>query len=164
MPAIVTRQNYSSMGEDALVVEVCFAAKPQYDISDYPNPGAYVKKYAGEFETFDDPRDAARAAVKIRRAWAKDCGKTVTIRHGFTGGMTMPFDAPEVGNGVIEILKWAAEKAQQLPKCFSCGSILGKERYHTPEYDAEEHEFCSPVCVDEFNQQEEDYRNSELDD
>jgi len=143
MPWVITRQSYSSMGEDALVVEVCGTpGETRYSIDNYSNPGALVAKYAGEFETFIDPREAAKTAVEIRKAWAKDSGKRITIREGFTGGSTCPFDEPAHGNGVKDILAWAEETYKDMPKCPECGEIMGKEKWKPTEFYVEDDEAC----------------------
>ncbi len=59
---------------------------------DYTNPDALVARYGGEFETYDDPREAVETAIAICKAWQEDGEKNVRIGIGATGGMTMPFE------------------------------------------------------------------------
>ncbi len=145
MPWVVTRQSYSSMGENANVVEVCgTVSQTRYSIDNYSNPGALVAKYTGEFETFDNPIAAAAAAISIYHAWKADGGKRLSIRHGFTGGSTMPFDAPEHGAGIRDIEAYAKEAYDLLPKCPVCGDIMGKETYISDFLPDEK--ICSENC------------------
>jgi hypothetical protein len=159
VPAIVTRQNYSSLGEDASVVEICYANAPRYPISDYSNPGALVAKYDGEFDTFNDPRDAVTAAIKIATQWKADGGENITIRHGFTGGDTMPFDAPNNADdmGAAEATEWAEKVYEKLLKCAVCGDVIGKEKwYPVCCHNDDSFACCSERCAEKASESNEE--------
>ncbi len=137
----VSRQDYSSLGERANVVEIAGGGR------DYSNPGQLVSKYPGEGEEYTDPRDAVTAAINILKRWEAASGTRVTIRIGHTGGNTIPFDAPSHGKGIIEAKKWANEKWEEMPKCPQCGEALPpeKEQYHLQ--DRTDEKFCSENCA-----------------
>ncbi|CAK9251244.1 unnamed protein product [Sphagnum jensenii] len=148
----VSRQNYSSLGEDdALVVEICGAAKTQYEAYEYANPGQLVGKYNGENEDYKDPREAVKAAISIANAWKADGGQNVTIRYGFTGGNTIPFDEPDnvEDMGAAEATTWADKAFESLPKCTVCGEIMGKEVwYPNHSYGDKSFQCCSERCAE----------------
>ena len=112
---------------------------------DYANPDMLVEKYPGEGVTYTDPREAIQAAFEIAQAWKRDCPKLkINIAHGFTAGMTMPFE----GSTKKEIKAWADKVYQGLPKCAECGDILGDEKYGLEDFPDEK--FCREYCAEEF--------------
>lgn len=139
---------------------------------DYCNPDALVKKYPGEFETFDDPREAAEVAIEICRLWRKDyipesermySKKWPHVKRdpryrpkvgaGSTGGWTMPLDACTFK----QLRQWAKKTWDELEKC-ACGKPLPakKKRWRADDWSGEE--FCSEYCAVreiEFQQQQE---------
>jgi hypothetical protein len=135
MPYTVTRQLQWPEGKQ--VVEISSGGL------DYTNPDALVGKYPGEFETYDDPREAVQAAIAICRAWRKDGGKGARIAHGATGGMTMPFDPCTFPAAIT----WAMKRYECLPKCARCGGILSERSIYVLE-DFGDEKFCSANCAD----------------
>ena len=135
MPWTVTRQlQWANRG--APVVEISAGGL------DYTNPDALTEEYPGEFETFDDPREAVRVAIAICNAWRKDGERKARARHGGTGGMTMPFDTCTFA----EARSWAEKRYEGLPKCDQCGEVLPKEYYTHPYLDDEK--FCREYCAE----------------
>jgi len=135
MPYTVTRQHQWPDGTSML--EVSAGGR------DYNNPDALVTKYPGEFETYDDLREAVTVAIAIYDAWRKDGEPEAQVGYGATGGDTMPSDACTYE----EAKGWAQERYQALPKCPRCGDLLGRQRYkHTERLDSDE-EYCSPHCA-----------------
>lgn len=64
---------------------------------DYSNPDMLVEKYqgAGEGQEYEDPEEAAEAAIEIHKLWSRDCpDEEIHIAHGFTGGLfkTLNYD------------------------------------------------------------------------
>ena len=110
---------------------------------DYTNPDALANKYQGEFETYDDPREAATVAIAICKAWRLDGEKKGKVGHGATGGMTMPFDTCTFK----ELLAWAKKAFQGLPKCDRCGEVLPERYYTHPDFPDER--FCREYCAEE---------------
>jgi len=135
MPWTVTRQRQWPDGTP--MVEVSVGGR------DYTNPDALAVKYSGEFETFDDPREAARVAIAICEAWHRDGETEAQVGHGATGGDTMPFSPCEYS----ELTQWAEERYAAMEKCPQCGDLLSKTRYTYPELP--DQVFCSEFCVDE---------------
>lgn len=137
----VTRQ--LQWPEGARVVEISEGS------IDYSNPGALSAKYRGEFEGFDDPREAVETAIEIAQRWqADEPDKRILIDHGATGGGTMPFDGmPLCPNTYMKLRQWANAQYETLPKCDCCGKPLGKERYTLVDYEPDS-VFCSEYCAE----------------
>jgi len=137
----VTRQVNTYTGDQ--VVEISDGSL------DYSNPGALCKRYPGEFDSFDDPREAVETAIKIAKAWQADKPEeTILIASGGTGGCTMFFEGEPLTDETFEGLQEQAEKAwEELPKCSRCGEVMGKEKWTHPDMFSEE-EYCSENCAD----------------
>lgn len=135
MPYTVTRQR--QWPEGTAVVEIS-AGSP-----DCTNPDALSAKYLGEFETYDDPREAVETAIAICTAWRWDGAPDAQVGYGATAGMTMPFEACTFQ----EARAWAQERAERLPKCDRCGDLLPNPPYIHLDLDGER--FCSEFCVGE---------------
>lgn len=110
---------------------------------DYSNPDALVEKYPGEFQTYDDPREAVETAIAICRAWRQDGKKRARVGHGATGGMTLPFDTCTFQ----EARAWAKKHYTELPKCDRCGELLPQKPWRHPGLDGER--FCREYCAEE---------------
>ena len=110
---------------------------------DYCNPDALCAKYAGEFEEYQDPREAVEVAINIVKAWRKDSKEHISIGVGSTLGMTMPF-SPDTFKGARA---WAKEVWKHLPKCAGCGEPLPdkRNRWHANEWDGLE--YCGEQCA-----------------
>ncbi len=133
MPYTVTRQLQWPDGTP--VVEISAGGM------DYTNPDALSAKYPGEFETFDDPEEAAQAALQILALWRADGQPEAQPAYGATGGMTMPFDPCTEE----ELREWARKTKERLPKCDRCGEPLPKHPYIHLDLDGEK--FCSEYCA-----------------
>lgn len=110
---------------------------------DYTNPDALSAHYAGEFQTYDDPVEAAQIAIAICKQWRKDGTPRARVAHGATGGMTMPFEPCSFK----ELMAWADKLKESLPGCARCGAVLGQAPYiriHGDEGDM----FCSEYCAE----------------
>lgn len=120
---------------------------PMVEISagslDYTNPDALGAKYQGEFQTYDDPREAVETAIAICKAWRRDGEERARVAYGATGGMTMPFD-PSTFEGSRQ---WARERYESLPKCARCGELLPEHPYRVEGLDDEQ--FCREYCAEE---------------
>ncbi len=137
MPWTVTRQVQWPSGDP--VVEVSEGGLG------YTNPDALAGDYPGEFQTFDDPEEAAEAAIQVCELWRKDSQPEAQVAHGATGGMTMPFAACPYE----ELRRWAKVAKERLATCARCGAVLGKIRYrhlHLPDPEAKL--FCSEQCAE----------------
>lgn len=134
MPFTVTRQ--LQWPEGSPVVEVSVGGL------DYTNPDALVERYCGEFETYDDPREAVAAAIDICRTWRQDGERRARIGIGATGGMVMPFEPC----AFREAKAWAEKTYQELPKCDRCGEVLPERYYYN--LDDPEMKFCSEFCAE----------------
>ena len=135
MPFTVTRQR--QWPEGTPVVEISAGGL------DYTNPDALVQRYAGEFETFDDPREAVAVAIAICKSWRRDGERRARLAVGATGGMTMPFDPCTFP----EARAWADRRYDEVPKCDACGELLGETTYHNPDLDSDL-KFCSEYCAE----------------
>jgi len=96
----VSRQAY--WPESRLAVEISIGGL------EYANPDMLVPRYEhlGEGLEYGDPREAAKAAIAIAKAWSQDDGEEVPVAYGCTLGFTMPFQpSPEE-----EVLAWAEQE------------------------------------------------------
>ena len=153
----VTRQN--QWPEGAFVVEVSAGSL------DYTNPDALTARYAGEFETYQDAREAIETAIDIAETWQQDILNarrldTVFLGFGATGGFTMPFDTLPLTPAVKRYLRNVARhRYNAAEKCDGCGAILPeKNKRYTlfGEYD-DGAEYCSEACAEKaYYQHEED--------
>lgn len=134
----VSRQKYWPEGTP--MVEIALGGL------DYANPDMLMPKYKnlGEGKEYNDPREAAEAAIQIVRAWRKDGEKRAMVAHGCTGGMTMPFDPCTIK----ELQKWADELYEKLPKCDGCGGILPEVRNRFGHHFSDGYPFCSERCAE----------------
>ena len=131
----VSRQVYWPGGEHAVEVSAGL---------DHASPGMIVVgkyKSLGEGKEFSDPREAAEAAILVRRAWARDLGKRIGLTFGDADFGWEP-------RRQQELLAWADKVYEKAPKCARCGDVLGKERYTLTHPYEEEGEFCSSNCAD----------------
>lgn len=151
----VTRQH--QWPEGAFVVEVSAGS------IDYTNPDALTAQYAGEFETYNDAREAIETAVEIAETWQQDILNArrldvVYLGFGATGGFTMPFDTLSLTPAVKRYLGMLGRKLyEQAEKC-ACGEILPeKNKRFTLIDNWDGVEFCSERCAENaFYQAEED--------
>jgi hypothetical protein len=142
MPYAVTRQSYWPDGQ--LAVEVAGGGL------DYCNPDALVAKYPGEFEEFLDPRKAVKTAIEICRKWRADLKGTrqgwPTVRVGYTGGFTIPFEEGTFAHARA----WAEKEWESLAKCTRCGNPLRDEgQSDRPPDVAGAERFCSRTCANQ---------------
>lgn len=135
MSFFVSRQRYWPDSE--LFVEIASGGR------DMANPDMLVPFFSliGEGEEFADPRKAVEAALKIRDAWKKITDEEISVGHGCTGGMTMPF-SPSTDE---ELTAWAEDIYFGLPKCQYCGELISKEYSNPLSFDEV---FCSENCAE----------------
>ena len=133
----VTRQAYYYSGE--YIVEIASGG------IDYSGSDALAKQYPGEFETFNDPREAVETAIRICNLWRKDKPERFPrIGHGSTGGMGMEIEATTYK----EARQWAGEVWEAMPKCPNCGDPMPddkREFWRANDWSGEE--FCSENCA-----------------
>lgn len=140
----ITRQCQWPEGNN--VVEISYGG------IDYTNPDALVSKYPGEFETFDNPIDAANTAIEICKAWRNDGTKDAKVGVGSTGGYTMPFEV----STFKEVREWSKKEFDTLEKCPICNAIVQdlKEWYLAGFYSDsgffpydDGYKYCSESCA-----------------
>lgn len=139
----VTRQ--LQWPDGALVVEISQGG------IDYTNPDALTARYPGEFEEFEDPREAVKVAIEIATCWQKDHpSDQILIDHGATAGMTMPFDGLElIDENLVTLKTWAEEEVAKLPKCDKCGEVIFGDPITLVEFD--DWKFCREYCAEEWH-------------
>lgn len=140
----VTRQLQWPEGDH--VVEISYGGL------EYINPDMLMEKYAGEGETYDDPRDAVEAAIEIAQEWQQDTpNKSILIGYGSTGGMTLPLEGEELSEDTFtELRRWAAEAYEKLSKCSQCGEILPAKNNRWKNWELLwGEEFCSEYCIEQ---------------
>lgn len=132
----VSRQNYWGE-ENPLAVEIAAGGL------DYANADMLGVAYAslGEGREYDDPREAADAAIAVAEAWRRDSGRPadeITVRVGYTGGMSIPFE-----EGTDEEARaWAERTRAALPTCPQCGDLMGSERWVPWDFAVDDDEAC----------------------
>jgi hypothetical protein len=146
MPYYVSRQLYWPDGDP--VVEIAAGGL------DYANPDMLCTRFAGEGETYTDPRDALAAAISIRDEWqaherrrkeSRINPDDIRIEHGFTAGFTMPFMSHDED---AELLAWAEKEAESLPRCDRCGEIIEGNPIRIWG-DLLEERFCADYCAEQ---------------
>jgi len=133
----VSRQVYWPEGQH--VVEIA----PGFD---HASPGQLVAHYKaqGEGQEFDDPIEAAEAAILVRRAWQKDSRKRIGLTFG---DADIGWDA----HTQKELLAWADKMHEKVPKCDQCGEVLGSKRGDQwQHHDFPDETFCSERCVEKM--------------
>lgn len=118
---------------------------------DYSGSDALAQKYPGEFSQHEDPRDAARVALDIWRAWKEDRpmdDPRLIAAYGCDLFLHTDSDflTPQ------ELAEWAEAEYDGLEKCPVCGDIMPEngETYgniFTIEMD-DEYPFCSEYCAE----------------
>lgn len=129
----VTRQsNYYDEG--AYSVEIAYTL-------DYAGPGALAQKYLEDFAQYDDPREAAEAAIKLRRQWVESL--TSNLAEWFRANERIRFTLamnsvcyPTVNDAMSasELRRWARAEYDRLPKCDHCGTIASSEDNYMDEF------------------------------
>jgi hypothetical protein len=135
----VSRQHYwGADPEDAHVVEIAGGGL------DYANPDMLSPRYAGEGETYEDPREAAAVALEICKAWRGDGRTDAKVAYGYTGGYTLPFEPVSEQ----ELMAWAEKEYRDLPKCDRCGAMRDPDKswWHGADPDLR---YCSQYCAEE---------------
>lgn len=125
--------------------------------SDNSGPDQLVPNYRdyGEGDTFDDPREAVRAAIAVRDAWQIDLdwiASTGTdkprkaVLTGFTTGYGMVLP-DEYSDDAARA--WAEKEYAELPKCDHCGDLLPDNPYGSESSILDnEYPYCSEYCAE----------------
>jgi hypothetical protein len=146
MTYYVTRQAYVH-DDGAFAVEIATAL-------DVASPDALAQRYPGELEGYEDPREAARAAVAVRDLWERDLHASGELRRGsitFTlATSSLVYPTVEDGWGSAELEQWAASEYDRLPKCENCAAAISGDAWRRFEDlgFADTPAFCSEHCVE----------------
>ena len=146
MTYYVTRQSYAH-DSGAFAVEIAKTL-------DVASPDALAQKYPGEMEGYDDPREAARAAVTVRDLWERDMHDGTERGSGwvpFTLATTsLVYPTVEDGWGTAELEEWANAEFERLPKCDHCLTPINGDawrRFDDAGFD-DAPAYCSEHCVE----------------
>lgn len=160
MPYTVSRQCYT-FSETPYVVEISHGGM------DSCGSDAYARRYAGELETYEDPREAVEVALRIWEQWKKDKPELdIYIAHGFTAGSTLQLEPEEdqvytdfeSGKEIVEfsiedqLKQWAEREYENLEKCARCGDVLPVPRKRftlCAPYGDKDEEYCSERCAEQ---------------
>lgn len=97
---------------------------------------------------YDDPVEAAEAAIKLHGLWSAVSSEPVGIAYGYNldqiEGEVSEQDYEEVYEKLRE---WAREEKEGLAKCEWCGDIIVEEY---TVYDYEDVVFCSERCAERY--------------
>ena len=90
----------------------------------WENDGSFFDQHCKEY---DDPRDAAAAAIEVRKVWQENSGEHVFV------ALANPF-YPSYANAMTddEVNAWAEATYEKLPVCAHCGA-----KKDMPEYESE---------------------------
>lgn len=114
-----------------------------------PDMLAESYKNLGEGRLFDDPREAANAAIVICQTWRRDCPEDKpkvswqTRLWGEMGGESEPMTFKALRNA-------ASQEYEKLPKCEYCGGLYEDGKYWTLPwiFSGEDERMCSENCAD----------------
>lgn len=119
-PYYVSRQsNYYDEGAFSVEIARTF---------DHASPGMLALDLGPEGE-YDDPREAAKAALELARVWKESQGLgadhiPITLSMNHMVYPTVEDDHTE------DIMEWAEVQYSLLPKCDQCGSLGAVEYYN----------------------------------
>lgn len=135
----------------------CHNGSGPYSALDFSNPGMLVGILRDENYEGIDPREAVSTAMRARTAWREKYPtqeEPIEIYPGCTGGMTFFFDDTEELMTDEELLAWANERWDKLPRCNApgCTEPLPEEYYYV-EFDEEFERCCSEQCCDRLAHQ-----------
>lgn len=148
MSYFVSRQISYPDGEPYVEIETCGL--------DYASPGMLTSRYPGESKEYEDPEEAAEAAIAIRTLWQGDEKEAINISIGTTGGGLAVHCPEEMADD--EVRRWAETESKSIERCDRCGDPLPKKFYRRPD-DWTGEKFCSEYCVEravEFDREVED--------
>lgn len=150
MPFYVTRQR--SWPDGTLYVEV------ESGGADSSSPGMLVAKYPGEMREYDNPQDAAKAAIEIRRLWqADEPDESILIAMGTTGGGLVVQDPADYSDR--HVMEWADRALDDMEQCPHCGERVEELEWANPNSEWSGDKFCSERCAEraqEFDDKQED--------
>lgn len=132
---------WGNTGEFDYYVEVAHS----FDATSPDALGAKYKKL-GEGQGYEDPREAAKAAIAVCKQWQADTpDDTIGLEWQTMAGGYFGVPADEVDE--TEILELAEKTYQSLPKCAKCGELLGTQTYQLFDW-IDDEEFCSENCAE----------------
>lgn len=142
----ITRQSYWHES-GAYAVEIAASL-------DTSGPGALSAHYAGEMESYDDPREAVESAIQIARAWRNDLPDRQIIPVAISmNDIVYPsledgYDPTDIDE-CSKLRQWARERYDAMPKCDRCGSVENVSKW--TQYDTgDEVMACGQFCADEM--------------
>lgn len=134
----VSRQRYWYQGESA--VELAVGGLDYSGCDALYTEDKEMKRLEGGYE---DPREAARAALELQKLWQGKTEEKIGLSYGYNLDMIEgEVDKEEEAANIL--LQWAKAEYERLPKCDRCGEIV-VESYTI--YEMEE-EFCSERCAE----------------
>jgi hypothetical protein len=134
----VSRQKYYYSG--LLMVEVARGGL------DYGGSDMLCSQFPGEGKEYSDPREAVEVALSIASLWrATKPGKRVNVGAGCTLGMGLEFEPSKAK----ELKDWADKAYDKLPKCDTCGEVLGGVTYTLWDLDPDLR-FCREYCAEKY--------------
>lgn len=143
----VSRQMYWPDGDK--VVEIAFGGR------EYANPDKLSDnrtfRRLGSGSEYEDPREAVKAAIRVRDEWAKDT-EGVRIETGFTHGFTLPFDeCPSDAELIASAHKEWAWIQEHVERCAECGDPIWSDTdwWYIQDLGVDV-KFCSEACVDNY--------------
>ena len=133
----VSRQNYYYSGQ--LAVEIAAGG------IEYSGCDMLAGDWDGEGH-YDDPRQAATAALELLADWRKRQPEA-DIRLAFGHNLDLIEGSADATDDGQELLAWAQEEYDQIPKCDRCGGIITGPDWYLIDF-SDEARYCSEACAD----------------
>lgn len=120
---------------------------------DSADPGVLTEKYRhlGEFVAYDNPKEAAIAAVRIQRQWEKD-NPGFWMEHPPTLsaiGLVGELGIPSEEMTALELFTWARKRYELIPRCARCNNPYSENERYTIYDSFDDEGFCSEYCAEE---------------
>lgn len=142
MSYMVSRQS-NWYDDGAYSVEI--ATQPEF-----AGPGALARCYHEDFSEYEDPREAAEAAIRLAGRWRTlAVGGLLPFRCFTIAGNSMVYATVNDAMSAPELREWAGRVFERLAKCVQCGGLIAGDAWYPVECMGEE-EFgcCSESCAD----------------
>jgi hypothetical protein len=135
----VSRQSYF-YDNGALGVEIATQR-------DTISPGALGPKYGEAITSYDDPREAAAAAIEVAERWRRDVGDRLPQACFTIAASVLVYPTIEDGRDADELRAWAEHRWQAMAKCERCSEVANAREWR-PLDGGDAVVACSESCAE----------------
>jgi hypothetical protein len=136
----VSRQSYF-YDEGAYGVEVATKL-------DYVSPGELGPMYGDAIAAYEDPREAATAAIELAKRWRGEVGAVRLPGACFTiANNALVYPTVADAMNAREVRAWACRRWEGMPKCERCGDVEGVREWRSTNTD-ETVVACGESCAE----------------